>query len=91
MHAFCKICEHEIVFVFICNNGRTGRKLSGSQLLNNQTNRRNTFKILKEIWICMSGMVWYSFSVHTITQISLHFYQNFNDRRFHQKCWFLGK
>ena len=86
MHAFCKICEHEIVSVFICNNGRTGRRLSGSQTLtkqvNNQTNCPNTN---------MDMYVWYSFSVHTITQISLHFYQNFNDRRFHQKCWFLGK
>ena len=31
-HAFCKVYEHEIVFVLIC---RTARTISGSQVLQN--------------------------------------------------------
>ena len=70
MHAFCKICEHEIVFVFICNNVRF---TTLTKHVNNQTNCRNTFKILKEIWICMSGMVWYGIHLAFILLHKFHY------------------
>ena len=38
---FCTICEHEIAFVLICSTGRTGRSISGSQLLQKTHEKSN--------------------------------------------------
>ena len=72
IHAFCKICEHEIVFVLICSTGRTGRTISGSQLLQNTWIIKQTVIFLWKYWR-KYGSVWYSFSCNQIFFISLVF------------------
>ena len=43
IHAFCKVYKREIVFVLIC---RTGRTISGSQLLQNTEIIKQTVVLL---------------------------------------------
>ena len=43
IYTFCKVCEREIVFVLIC---RTGRTISGSQLLQNMGIIKQTVVLL---------------------------------------------
>ena len=50
IHAFCKICKHEIVFVLICSTGRTRRTISGSQLLQNTWIIKQTVVLLWKYW-----------------------------------------
>ena len=47
IHTFCKICEHEIVFVLICSTART---ISGSQLLQNRWIIKQTVVLLWKYW-----------------------------------------
>ena len=47
IHAFCKVYECETVFVLIC---RTGRTISGSQLLQNTEIIKQTVVLLWKFW-----------------------------------------
>ena len=60
IHRFCKICELDF-FVLILSTGRTGRTLSGSQLIQNTWIIKQTLVFLWKYWR-KYGPVRYSFS-----------------------------
>ena len=63
IHAFCKVYEREIAFVLIC---RTGRTISGSQLLQNTWIIKQTVVLFWKNWK-KCGSFSYSFSCPTYT------------------------